>query len=162
MGLNRLQPPKGARTIKRKRVGRGDGSGHGGTSGRGHKGQHSRTGAFVAPGFEGGQMPLQRRLPKRGFKNPGRVSYQPVNLRDLASFEDHATVEPRALYEHGLIKHCRGLVKILSTGEITKPLNVRAHAFSDTAKQKIEAAGGKAELIVHTGHGEKSAPSKEG
>ena len=162
MGLNRLTAPRGARITKRKRVGRGDGSGHGGTSGRGHKGQHARSGCQVAPGFEGGQMPLQRRLPKRGFKNHCRVDYQPVNLRDLSSFEDHALVDPASLKARGLINRGNALVKILSVGELKKPLTVRAHAFSEAAKQKIEAAGGSAELIVHTGHVMKSAPSKEG
>jgi large subunit ribosomal protein L15 len=146
MDLSNLGPASGA-IKKRKRVGRGPGSGLGKTSGRGHKGKGARSGANTPPGYEGGQMPLQRRLPKRGFKNPFRREYAVVNLRDLeARFESGAVVDPSALVERGLA-HRGCLVKILADGELGKPLTVSAHAFSAVAKERIVAAGGTAEVI---------------
>jgi len=145
--LDRLKAPKGAVTRK-KRVGRGRGSGLGKTSGRGHKGQGSRSGANIKSGFEGGQMPLQRRLPKRGFTNIFRVENRTVNVGGLASaFEAGATADPAALERKGLIRGSKGPVKVLGDGEIGIKLTVRANAFSRTAVRKIEAAGGVAEVI---------------
>ncbi len=146
MKLNELRPPQGARK-KRKRVGRGEGSGHGGTSTKGHKGLKARSGGSHSPGFEGGQMPLQRRLPKRGFKNPFRKEWSVVNLGDLTAFPDGAVVDVESLQSSGLVKKVVFGVKILGDGEISRPLTVRAHAFSLSARKKIEAAGGKAEVI---------------
>ena len=146
MKLNDLRPPKGARK-KKKRVGRGEGSGHGGTSTKGHKGLKARSGGTISPGFEGGQMPLQRRLPKRGFKNPFRKEWSIVNLGDLSAFPEGAVVDVESLQSSGLVKTVAFGVKILGDGEISRPLTVRAHAFSLSAKKKIEAAGGKAEVI---------------
>ncbi|MDZ7270449.1 MAG: 50S ribosomal protein L15 [candidate division KSB1 bacterium] len=146
MNLSRLKPPAGSRK-QRKRLGRGDASGHGGTSGRGHKGQHSRSGAKHRAWFEGGQMPLQRRVPKRGFTNPFKQEYQVVNLRDLARLESVTTVDPKVLHERGLIKKKTVPVKILGTGEVTRPLEVSAHAFSKSAREKIESAGGKVTVL---------------
>jgi large subunit ribosomal protein L15 len=146
MKLNDLRPPKGARK-KKKRVGRGEGSGHGGTSTKGHKGLKARSGGTISPGFEGGQMPLQRRLPKRGFKNPFRKEWSIVNLGDLSAFSEGAVVDVESLQSSGLVKTVAFGVKILGDGEISRPLTVRAHAFSLSAKKKIEAAGGKAEVI---------------
>lgn len=146
MDLRELRPAKGDKHSK-KRVGRGMGSGTGKTSGRGHKGQGSRAGGGVRPGFEGGQMPLTRRVPKRGFHNPFRTTYNPVNLDGLAMFEPGQEISPELLQEKGLAR--RGLVKILGRGEITKPLTVKAHGFSASARQKIEAAGGRVEVLSH-------------
>lgn len=146
MKLNELRPPEGARK-KRKRIGRGEGSGHGGTSTKGHKGRKARAGGTISPGFEGGQMPLQRRLPKRGFKNPFGQDWEIVNLRDLARFAQGAVVDVESLMSSGLIKRGSSGVKILGEGEISRPLTVRAHAFSLSARKKIEGAGGKAEVI---------------
>jgi large subunit ribosomal protein L15 len=146
MKLNELRPPKGARK-KRKRIGRGEGSGHGGTSTKGHKGYKARSGGKRSPGFEGGQMPLQRRLPKRGFKNPSRKEWSVVNLRDLSAFPDGAVVDVEGMKTSGLVKKVGFGVKILGEGEISRPLTVRAQAFSLSARKKIEAAGGKAEVI---------------
>jgi len=146
MKLNELRPPKGARK-KRKRIGRGEGSGHGGTSTKGHKGLKARSGGTRSPGFEGGQMPLQRRLPKRGFTNPFRKEWSVVNLGDLSAFPEGAVVDVEGLKSSGLVKKVAFGVKILGDGEISRPLTVRAHAFSLAAKKKIEAAGGKAEVI---------------
>jgi large subunit ribosomal protein L15 len=146
MKLGDLKPPPGAKK-KRKRIGRGDGSGHGGTSTHGHKGLKARSGGKVSRGFEGGQMPLQRRLPKRGFKNPFRKEYTIVNLRDLARFPAGAVVDITALEAAGLVKKVRWGVKVLGEGSIDCPLTVRAHHFSLVAKNKIEAAGGKTEVI---------------
>jgi large subunit ribosomal protein L15 len=146
MGLNNLVAAGGRK--KRKRVGRGPGSGHGGTSGRGNKGQLSRTGASMRATFEGGQMPLQRRLPKRGFKNPFRKVFQVVNLGDLNRFDAGSVVDPQVLGERGLIRRADRPVKILSRGELDRALTVKAQAFSQKARQKIEAAGGRAELIA--------------
>ncbi|MBP1722817.1 MAG: ribosomal protein [Deltaproteobacteria bacterium] len=146
MKLSELRPPKGARKEK-KRIGRGEGSGHGGTSTKGHKGYKARSGGKRSPGFEGGQMPLQRRLPKRGFKNPFRKQWSVVNLRDLSVFPDGAVVDVESLKSSGLVKKTGSGVKILGEGEVSRPLTVRAHAFSLAAQKKIEAAGGKAEVI---------------
>ncbi|KPK94295.1 MAG: 50S ribosomal protein L15 [Deltaproteobacteria bacterium SM23_61] len=146
MKLNELRPPQGARK-KKKRIGRGEGSGHGGTSTKGHKGYKARSGGKRSPGFEGGQMPLQRRLPKRGFKNPFRKEWTVVNLRDLSAFPDGAVVDVEGMKSSGLVKKVGFGVKILGEGEISRPLTVRAHAFSLSARKKIEAAGGKTEVI---------------
>ena len=144
--LSMLKAPEGAKK-KRKRVGRGDGSGHGGTSCRGHKGHKARSGGNTPPGFEGGQMPLHRRLPKRGFRNRFRVEYSIVNVGALNRFSEGETVDPEALREEGLIKNLRKKVKILGDGELAVPLTVKAHRFSESARKKIEAAGGRVELI---------------
>jgi large subunit ribosomal protein L15 len=145
MKLDDLKPAAGSNK-KRKRVGRGDGSGHGKTSCRGHKGQGSRSGGNTKPGFEGGQMPLQRRLPKRGFHNIFRDEMAVVNLTQLADLAVSEIV-PETLSQHGLISGKTRRVKVLGEGNLTKPVTVRAHGFSASAKEKIEAAGGKAELI---------------
>lgn len=141
-----LKPAPGSHR-ERKRVGRGPGSGKGKTAGRGHKGHKARTGGSTRPGFEGGQMPLQRRIPKRGFTNAGRREYQVVNLRDLARLEP-GEVGPLVLYRQGLIGSLRHPVKILGEGDIAGPYQVSAHAFSAGAKRKIEAAGGTATVLV--------------
>lgn len=145
MRLDELKPAPGSNK-KRKRVGRGDGSGHGKTSCRGHKGQGARSGGNVQPGFEGGQMPLQRRLPKRGFHNPFRVQMSVVNLSQLEALAE-SEVTPESLAQHGLISGKNRQVKVLGDGSLSKALTVKAHGFSASAKEKIEAAGGKAELI---------------
>jgi len=147
MRLDDLRPAPGSKK-KRKRVGRGDGSGHGKTSCRGHKGQGARSGGNVQPGFEGGQMPLQRRLPKRGFHNPFRVQMSVVNLSQLEALADTSEIGPENLAAHGLIAGKNRRVKILGEGSLSRPLTVKAHGFSASAKEKIEAAGGKAELIA--------------
>lgn len=146
MKLDDLTPAPGSNK-KRKRIGRGPGSGHGKTSGRGHKGQGARSGGNTKPGFEGGQMPLQRRLPKRGFHNIFRIEMAVVNLNDLDAITDVGEITPVTLAEHGLINGKGRQVKILGDGAVTKAITVRAHGFSASAKEKIEAAGGKAELI---------------
>jgi large subunit ribosomal protein L15 len=146
--LHNLKPAAGA-TKKRKRVGRGPGSGTGKTAGRGHKGQKSRSGYSRRYGFEGGQMPLVRRIPKRGFTNIFRVGYQVVNLRDLDRvFAEGDTVTPEAMTEKGLIRGGDKPVKVLAAGELGKKLSVRAHAFSKNAKAGIEAAGGSCEEVT--------------
>lgn len=147
MDLSRLAPAQGA-TRARKRVGRGPGSGTGKTAGRGHKGRGARSGGTTPPGYEGGQMPLQRRLPKRGFRNPFRVTYRVVNLGQLESrFEAGAVVDPGALQARGLLHNVRERVKILAKGELTKPLTVRAHRFSTAARERLQALGGAAEVL---------------
>jgi len=148
IGLNNIKAPAGA-THKKKRVGRGPGSGLGKTAGRGNKGQKSRSGFSRMRGFEGGQMPLHRRLPKRGFTNIFKKEWAEVNLADLEKFfEPGTTVTPEALVERGLIRKSKQrAVVILGQGELNKPLTVTAHRFSAGARQKIEAAGGKAEII---------------
>ncbi len=147
MRIHDLGPAPGARKAP-KRVGRGVGSGHGKTSGKGHKGQKARSGHGKGPRFEGGQMPLSMRLPKRGFKNPFRQVFALVNLRDLDRvFEAGAVVTPELLMEKGVIRKLADGVKVLGTGELGKALTVRAHRFSRAAAEKIEAAGGKAEVI---------------
>jgi large subunit ribosomal protein L15 len=146
--LHNLQPAPGA-TKKRKRVGRGPGSGNGKTAGRGHKGQKSRSGYRRRYGFEGGQMPLVRRIPKRGFTNIFRVSFQVVNLRDLDRvFASGDTVSVELLAEKGLTRSGSKPVKILAAGELTKKLTVKVHAFSKTAQAQIEAAGGRCEVVT--------------
>jgi len=143
--LSNLSPYPGSRK-PRKRVGRGPGSGLGKTAGRGHKGYKSRSGSGVKPGFEGGQMPLQRRLPKRGFKNPFRKVYAVVNVSDLErAFEPNSRVDHQALAQAGLVPRNAGLVKILGDGELSKPLTVAVDKISGSARQKIEAAGGTIE-----------------
>lgn len=146
MKLNQLTATPGA-TKERKRIGRGYGSGTGKTAGKGHKGQKARAGHGQRPGFEGGQMPMQRRLPKRGFNNIFAKEIAAVNVGALNKFEDGASVDAAALVEAGILnKNCNG-VKILSNGKLEKKLTVKANAFSAAAKEKIEAAGGKAEVI---------------
>ena len=146
MKLHELKPAEGARKDK-TRLGRGTGSGCGKTSGRGHKGQKSRSGGGVRPGFEGGQMPIYRRLPKRGFKNIWRKEYAEVNVETLNIFDDETTVDAVALVEIGILKNVLDGVRILGDGELKKKLNVKAQGFTKTAIQKIEAAGGTAEVI---------------
>jgi len=144
--LKELKPAAGSKTRPKKRLGRGSGSGKGTTAGRGNKGQNSRSGGGVRLGFEGGQMPLQRRLPKRGFTNLFRKEYTVVNVKDLEQcFEDGAVVGPAELVEAGLVRKMRDGVKILGDGELKKGLTVKAHRFTKTAREKIEAAGGKVE-----------------
>lgn len=146
MNLHELKPAQGARKAK-VRLGRGTGSGVGKTSGRGHKGQKSRSGGGVRPGFEGGQMPIYRRLPKRGFKNIWRNEYSEVNVATLNAFDDGAVVDAVALVEAGILKNILCGVRILGDGELTKKLTVKAQGFSKSAQAKIEAAGGSAEVI---------------
>lgn len=147
MKLHELSPVPGSTTAP-KRKGRGAGSGNGKTAGKGHKGQKARSGGGVRPGFEGGQMPLQRRLPKRGFTNIFATNYAIVNLGDLdKKFEDGAVVDTEAIVKSGLISKVEDGIKVLGRGEITKNLTVKAAAFSESAKEKIEKAGGKAEVI---------------
>jgi len=149
MDLSNLKPPKGAKHAK-KRIGRGQGSGNGKTAGRGHKGAKSRSGFKFKRGFEGGQMPLHRRVPKRGFHNPHRVEYEVVNLDLLAlKFDAGATVTPDLLREHGLVARGTGPVKILARGEIGKALTIHAHKFSGKAAEKIKAAGGQTQELGH-------------
>lgn len=145
--LNKLKAPAGANR-KRTRVGRGESSGAGRTSGRGGKGQTARTGGSIKPGFEGGQMPLQRRLPKRGFTNAFRIRNRVVNVGDIAkAFPSGSTVDEAALIEKGLLRTRKGALKILGEGEIKIPVTVKADIFSSSAVEKIKAAGGKAEVI---------------
>jgi large subunit ribosomal protein L15 len=146
MKLHELSSATGSRH-SRKRVGRGVGSGMGKTSTRGHKGQNSRSGGGVRPGFEGGQNPLYRRLPKRGFNNPFRKEFAIVNLEDLNSFAEGTEVTPEALMESGIVKSPKDGIKILGNGEITVKLTVKANKFSQSAVEKIQAAGGQTEVI---------------
>ena len=148
MKLNELKPPKGSRHPK-KRVGRGHGSGWGKTCGRGHKGQKSRSGASIPAWFEGGQMPLVRRIPKSGPRRIGhvRIEYSVVNIQTLSIFEDGATVSLENMFESGIVKGKNSKVKVLGNGEIEKKLTVQAHKFSKTAVEKIEAVGGTVEVI---------------
>jgi large subunit ribosomal protein L15 len=144
MKLHELRSPEGARRSK-KRVARGTASGHGKTAGRGMKGQKARSGGGKAPYFEGGQLPLSRRLPhKNGFTNLFKVQYSLVNLDRLSKFREGSSVDPEAMAEAGLIKSSKGLVKVLGRGELKHALTITAHKFSASARQKIEAAGGKA------------------
>jgi len=146
MRLEELKPATGA-TKKAKRVGRGVGSGSGKTAGKGHKGQKARSGGVKGAGFEGGQMPLQRRIPKRGFTNIFRKEYSIVNLQDLDTMAGPDPITPEMLMQNGLIKDMKTGVKVLGTGELKSKLIVRAHKFSKSAIEKIQAAGGKAEVI---------------
>lgn len=146
ISLNNLKPAKGANR-KNKRVGRGIGSGHGKTATRGYKGQKSRSGTSVRPGFEGGQMPLYRRLPKRGFTNIFRTEYAVVNLESLAAFEAGTQVDPEVLKAKGIVKNVKDGIKVLGGGELKQALTVRAHKFSKSAADKIQKAGGVVEVI---------------
>ena len=146
MKLHELKPAEGA-TSARKRLGRGIGSGLGKTSGKGHKGAKARSGGGKRPGFEGGQMPLTRRIPKRGFNNIFAKPLEAINVSALDRFEDGAVVGAAELLAAGILSKCEYGVKILGGGEITKKLTVKASAFSETAKSKIEAAGGKTEVV---------------
>ena len=146
MKLHELHPAEGSTTAA-KRLGRGVGSGLGKTSGKGHKGAKARSGGGKRPGFEGGQMPLYRRVPKRGFTNIFGVDYVAVNVERLEVFEDGATVDAQALLDAGIIKKTLAGIKIMGNGELTKKLNVKAAKFTASAKEKIEAVGGKAEVI---------------
>ena len=146
MKLQELSPAPGSvRDVKR--IGRGHGSGQGKTAGKGHKGQKARAGRGMQLGFEGGQMPLQRRVPKRGFVNIFATTYATINVGSLNAFEDGAVVDAAALKEAGLVKKTYDGVKVLANGNLTKKLTVKAAAYSEAAKAKIEAAGGKAEVI---------------
>ena len=146
MKLHELSPAPGS-TKKAFRKGRGAGSGNGKTAGKGHKGQNARSGGGVRPGFEGGQMPLTRRLPKRGFTNIFATKYATIKVGDLNRFEDGAVVDEAAIVAAGLVKKTMDGIKVLGNGELEKKLTVNAKAFSASAKQKIEAAGGKAEVM---------------
>jgi large subunit ribosomal protein L15 len=146
MKLNELSPPKGARKAV-KRLGRGPGSGHGKTACRGSNGQKSRSGGNIRPGYEGGQMPLQRRLPKRGFTNIFKKEYVIVNIRDLGRFEKGAVVDKAALMEAGLVRRNSDSVKLLGQGAIDYPLVLKVDRCSRSAREKLEAAGGKVEVI---------------
>lgn len=146
MDLSQLKPATGS-TKNRKRIGRGHASGQGKTAGKGHKGQNARSGGGVKPGFEGGQMPLQRRLPKRGFTSINKKDYNLVNLRDLEVFEAGSTVSLELYGQVGIVKKMKDGIKILADGELSKSLTVQAHKFSKSAVEKIEAAGGKVEVI---------------
>ena len=146
MKLNELRPAEGS-TRESFRVGRGPGSGNGKTAGKGHKGQNARSGGGVRPGFEGGQIPLYRKLPTRGFTNRFATTYAIVNLDQLNGFEDNAVVSLETLVEAGIVRRELCGLKVLGRGEITKKLTVQAKVFSASAKEKIEAAGGKTEVI---------------
>jgi large subunit ribosomal protein L15 len=146
MKLHELKPNEGS-VKKRKRLGRGTATGQGKTAGRGQDGQNSRSGGGTRPGFEGGQMPLYRRLPKRGFNNPFRKEWTILNIDNLNAFEDGTVITPELLIEEGVIKKLNYGLKVLGDGELQKKLTIRAHKFSQSAIEKIEAAGGKAEVI---------------
>ena len=147
MKLHELTPAEGSTKVA-KRIGRGHGSGNGKTAGKGHKGQKARSGGSIRPGFEGGQMPLQRRVPKRGFNNIFAAKAAIVNLGDIdARFDAGAVVDAQALMDCGLVKDCKNGVKVLGNGEMTKSLTIQAKSFSKSAQDKIEGAGGKAEVI---------------
>jgi len=144
--LEDLQPAAGSKR-RDKRVGRGVGSGHGKTSCKGHKGQKARSGGTKGPAFEGGQMPLQRRLPKRGFKNHFSVEFAIINLKDINTLKDMDIITPEALLEKGVIKNLKSGLKVLGEGEMQRPVTIKADAFSASALAKIAAAGGKAEVV---------------
>ena len=146
MKLHELSPAEGS-TKESKRIGRGHGSGNGKTAGKGHKGQKARAGHGQRPGFEGGQMPLQRRVPKRGFNNIFATKVTAINVAALEVFDNEAVVDANALAEKGIIKKADGAVKVLGNGKLTKKLTVKLNAFSASASEKIAAAGGKAEVI---------------
>jgi large subunit ribosomal protein L15 len=147
MKLGELGPVEGAKK-RRKRIARGTGSGHGGTACKGHKGQKARSGASIPARFEGGQMPLQRRVPKRGFTNIFRVEHAVVNVRDLESFDANSEVNVETLLDRGMIKNLNKPVKLLGDGELTKPLKVTVHACSKKAKEIVEKAGGEVSLVA--------------
>ena len=161
MKLNELSPAKGARKT-RKRVGRGHGSGSGKTSGRGHKGQKSRSGGSIPAWFEGGQLPLTRRLPIKGFNNYTRREYEVINLSDLERSGLEGTVTVAVLRAAGIVTRSKMPVKILGMGEVTKALDLKVNAVSAKAKEKIEAAGGTAEVISRIMRSSKTTPAKEG
>lgn len=146
MQLNTIKPAAGA-TKDRKRIGRGPGSGHGKTATKGHKGQKARSGGSIKPGFEGGQMPMQRRLPKRGFEPLSRKEFVVINVSQLDIFDNGSVVDPSAIIAHGLASNLRDGIKVLAKGQITKSLTVKAHKFSAAAKELIIAAGGSVEEI---------------
>jgi len=146
MDLSTLTPPAGSRK-QRKRVGRGEGSGHGGTSCKGHKGQKARSGGTTAVGFEGGQMPLKRRLPKRGFANIFKKHYALITVADLCDFAANSTVDAESLISKGLVKKVHDGIKVLGDGEIDRPLVVKVHKYSQSAYKKIIAAGGQIEEL---------------
>lgn len=146
MQLHELKPSVGSRK-ERKRKGRGIGTGNGKTAGKGHKGQNARSGGGVRPGFEGGQMPIFRRLPKRGFNNPNRTEYAIVNLDTLNRFEEGTEVTPALLVESGVVKNEKSGIKVLGKGNLEHKLTVKAHKFSGSAKEAIEAAGGTTEVV---------------
>ena len=146
MKLHELSPAEGS-VRESYRKGRGPGSGNGKTAGKGHKGQNARSGGGVRPGFEGGQLPLYRKLPKRGFHNKFGKTFAIINVRDLERFEDGAVVDAAVLSDAGLVTRIYDGIKVLGSGELTKKLTVKATVFSNTAKEKIEAAGGKTEVI---------------
>ena len=146
MRIQDLAPSKGSRS-KRKRVGRGLGTGHGRTSCRGHKGQKARSGGSVPPGFEGGQMPIQRRLPKRGFTNIFKKSFAVVNVKDLGNFEANSTLDIERLKDAGLVRKTEAGVKVLGIGDISHPVTVKVNKISKVAREKIEAAGGTVQLL---------------
>lgn len=159
MRLGEIRAPEGA-TKRKKIVGRGPGSGHGKTSTRGQKGQRARSGPGIREGFEGGQMPLTRRIPKRGFTSRLKKVYQILNLAQLASFKENSIIGPAELLKEGLIKDDKKPVKILGDGEISKSITLKAHAFSSSAIEKVKKAGGIAEVISVTKHS-KSASGGE-
>jgi len=146
MNIHELAPAPGS-TKESKRKGRGIGTGNGKTGGRGHKGQHARSGGGTRRGFEGGQMPLARRLPKRGFNNIFAKPLDAINVAELECFEDGSVIDVQVLLDSGLLSKCRYGIKILGNGELTKKLTVKANAFSASAREKIEAVGGKAEVV---------------
>jgi len=146
MRIEDIRPAEGS-TKNKKRVGRGVGSGHGKTSCKGHKGQKARSGGTKGAGFEGGQMPLQRRIPKRGFTNIFKKEYAIINLDTLDAMKDDAVITPELLIEKGVIKKSKDGLKVLANGSIQRPVTIKAHAFSTSAAAKIEAAGGKTEVI---------------
>jgi large subunit ribosomal protein L15 len=146
MRLDSLRPPKGARK-KVKRIGRGEGSGHGGTSTKGHKGQKARSGGKNKPGFEGGQMPMSRRLPKRGFRNFFRKEYAIVNIEQLNKFPEGSVIDAEALLKAGILNKTMDGIKLLARGAIAYPVNIKINMISGAAKQKIESAGGTVEVI---------------
>jgi large subunit ribosomal protein L15 len=147
MNLGSLKPPDGSRK-KRKRVGRGDGSGHGGTSCKGHKGQNARSGGGVRPGFEGGQMPLSRRLPKRGFRNPFRKEIVIINIEQLNKFSQGSVIDKEVLVRAGLMKGKADGIKVLGKGNIEYPISLKIDMISRGAREKIEAAGGSVTVVV--------------
>ncbi|MCX5836633.1 MAG: 50S ribosomal protein L15 [Deltaproteobacteria bacterium] len=147
MNLGTLKPPEGSKK-KRKRVGRGDGSGHGGTSCKGHKGQNARSGGKVRSGFEGGQMPLSRRLPKRGFRNPFRKIIVTINVNQLNKFPEGSVIDEEALVRAGVVKHKRDGIKVLGRGSIDYPVSLKMNLISRSAREKIQAVGGSIIEVV--------------